>query len=243
MIKGLEVGILVSSSISSRESGRRILQMLLRTAPGYAPDLYNVYEPINLKFDPDDLETVLDLWDWSFLWRHKKPRVLGSVSFGIKRAHNSIRLSMALRAFDLEQTVRLFQEAAAQFGIVLAYIHARTPADIEDIEHYKVHIMPFQCLTTHDLREGLPGLSWAMWFGEPYRELFGDKLLDVPAFEVRETGSGVYVQLTEKITDVDKKREAYLEAQAAAQAHLNNDAFRGNSSGKCRVPEFRVPRP
>lgn len=150
---------------------------------------------------------------------------------------------MSLRAFDSGQTLRLFEALDSQFEIALAYVHTRSSAEVEDIEHYKTHTMPFQCLTTHHLREGLPGLSWAMWLGKPDRELFGDRLLNVPAFSVREIGGGVYVQLTESVTDPGKQRDAYLAAQTAAQQHLDSNAFRDNSSGKCRVPEFQVPRP
>ena len=243
MIKGVKTAILVSSSISSRESGREILKILLDAAPRYSPELFNNYEPINLRFDPDDLAVAVSSWEFPFLWRHKRQRLSGSAWFGIKGAHDAIQISMPLRAFDLAETLCLFEALDAAFGTAIAYIHVTTDSDTDDRENYTRHVKPFQCLTTHGLREGLPGLSWAMWFGQPYRELFGESLLDVPAFSVREIGSGVYVQLTEKITDVDRQREAYLEAQANAQAHLNNDAFRGNPSGKCRVPEFQVPRP
>ena len=243
MIEGVELEMLLASAIENRESGRIVLQSLLASASCYTPERYNNYEPISHIFDPDDLETTLDLWEDPFLWRRRRPRQIGGAHFGNPGIHDFIKISLALRAFDRSATINLFEDIDLKFGIDLAFVHVRTSADIEDIEHYRAHLMPFQCLTTRDLREGLPGLSWAMWFGEPYRELFGDRLLDVPAFAVREIGTGVYVQLTGKITDVDRKRDAYLAAQAAAQKHLNNDAFRGSSSGKCRVPEFRVPRP
>lgn len=242
MIEGVEIGALVTDSIASRESGRYILRALLDVAPQYAPERYNNYEPLKHTFDPGNLEAALDLWD-ELIWRSKKYKLLGMVGFGVKRVHDSVSFSMSLNAFSLAQTLGFFEVLDSRFDIALGYIHVRVSSDIEDKEHYKRHIMPFQSLTTHDLREGLPGHSWAMWFGEPYRELFGDRLLTVPVFSVRQIGGGVYVQLTESVTDPDKQRDKYLAAQAATQQHLDSDAFRGNLSRKCRVPEFRVPRP
>ena len=83
-----------------------------------------------------------------------------------------------------------------------------------------------------------------MWFGPCYRDFFGDeRLLGTPAYSVEQIGNGIYVQLTEQITDTDKNRDAYLAAQAATQDHLGRDAFVGTAEGRCRVPEFVVPNP
>ena len=151
MIKRVDIGILLASSIADRESGRSILETLVDVSPQYAPERFNNYEPIKREFDPMNLEAALKLWEWPFLWRRNRQRLLGSAAFGIKRAHHAVRLSMSLKAFDQAQTTELFEALESRFGVVLAYIHVHTGADIEDRDHYQNHILPFHGLTTHDL--------------------------------------------------------------------------------------------
>ncbi len=239
-VKGVEIGLLLSTSIRDRESGRRFLQLLVSAAPEYAPEKFNDYEPIKFRFDANKVDEALKCWGMSFLWRRIKPGTAGSALVGFQNTHDKINLRLSLKALDVPLVIRLFGAIQQAFGIDLAYVHVRTDADTADIDHYKTHWMPFQTLTTHDLREGIPDLPWATLFGPPYVELFGrDRLLTTPAARVESMGEAVYVQLTDDPSDVAKKREDYLANQHAAKQHLDTDAFRGMSAtGKCRVPEF-----
>jgi hypothetical protein len=238
-VKGIEIGLLVSTSIRDRERGRRFLQLLLAIAPRYAPERFNDHEPIKFMFDPNNINDALRCWGMSFFWRRTKPVTKGGALVGFHNTHDKINLRLTLKSFDLPVIIRLFGAIQESFGIDVAFIHVRTDADTADIQYYKSHWMPFQTLTTHDLREGIPDFPWAMLFGPPYVELFGrERLLATPAARAEPIGEGIYVQLTSEPSDVAKKREEYLAMQRAAKVHLNRDAFRGMSATKCRVPEF-----
>jgi len=238
--KGIEVGILASTSMRGEEAGRRFLQLLIAEAPQYAPERYSDHEPIKLSFDPINLDRALQCWKTSFLWRGKPSSVWGGAYIGFHQVHDSVVLRLPASALDVATLRHLWRVMDHAFGVDLAFIHVRTEVDTTDVEHYKEHLMPFQTLNTHHLRQGLPDFPWAMLFGRPYVELFGrERLLQTSAARVEAIGDGVYIQLTDDPTDVAKKREEYLAVQQATKAYLNSNAFRGMSAnGQYSVPEF-----
>jgi hypothetical protein len=240
MIERVVIGILTLKRIGSKDSVRAILQML---EPSYAPHKYNTYEPIRTVYDKENIDEALEMWgDSMFLWKRTKPKVDGIAGMGYSRAHDGIDLDLSPKAFKYSEVLDLLREMEGSFGINIAYIHASTPAEIEDLDHYATHVSDFsQGLTTHQLREGLPGLCWTTLFGEPYKQLFGDRLSNVPAYSVTDVGGATCIQLTEDIRDVDKKPEEYEAAKKAAIDHLDSDAFRVMGvRRKYRVPEFNL---
>ncbi len=236
--KGVEIGILVSTTFRKKEAGRRFLKLLLAEAPEYAPERYSDHEPIRVPFDRTNLDDALKCWPMSFVWRAKRASIWGGAYSGFHRVHDSVVLRMPASVLDTEVVLRLTRAMQSAFGVDLAFLHVRTDIDTLDTEHYKRHLMPFQTLNTHHLREGLPDMPWAMLFGPPYVELFSrERLVSTPGARIETIGDGVYVQLTGDPSDVAKKRDEYLAAQRAAKEHLDHDAFRGMSREKCRVPE------
>lgn len=239
-VKGITIRTLLSTSVADRESGRLFLQLMLSQAPQYSPEKYNYYEPLNHVFDPDNIDEALACWRDDFLWRRSKPAVAGSAWFGFRNVHDSVSLKVGLKAFDKQAVMRLLASLATTFGIDLAYVHVATDEDVADLDHYRRQLMPLaQGVTTHDLRDGIPDMPWAILFGAPYVELFGrDRMMQTPAHQVEPVGGGIYVQLTSDPADAAKNRDAYLAAQRAAKQHLNSNAFRELTTTSCRVPEF-----
>lgn len=222
-------------------AGARFLEILNRVAPDYSPETYGDREPLKHNFVRDGLERALQCWGTGFLWKRTKPKVTGNAIVGFQRAHDKINLRMALKVLDVDVVQQLFMSIAQSFGIVLAYIHVRTTMDLADPNHYRRHLMPFQSLTTHDLREGIPDFPWAIVFGEPYVQLFGkERLLRTPSAQLTDLGNAVYIQLTENPSDVVSQRSTYSSAQLAAKEHLNAPAFRGD--GAVVVPPFTMDR-
>ncbi len=229
--------------MKSRVSGRDFLNLLLEIAPGYAPVRFNNHEPINKVFDSQNLGPALDIWDWNFLWRGAGSEIQGSV-WAESRIHSSIYFQVSRKVYDLSLIINVITGISSRFLVDIAYIHLHTPNDVDDLNNYKYHLMPFvQSLTTHDLNKGLPDLCWGMYFGPPYRKLFGEKLDSVPAFRMLDDGIGVYIQLTKDIEDVTKNREQYLAAKSSAKQHLDSDAFYvENERRRCGVPNFQLGR-
>lgn len=243
MVKYVYFGVLTPAHIGSHGSGRAFLETLLDSAPNWIPEKYNYFEPVNRSFHPDRLDEALDAWRFSFFWRRKQPTVDGTVLFGGK-AHSSIKIRVGQRAFATDPALKFLRGLRRHFPIDLAYIHVGHDSDSQDRDRYRRHVEPFILgLPTHFLREGLPDVPWAMFFGPPYVELFGrERLLNTPAAHVEELADGIYVQLTPSVTDVAVSRESYLAAQQAAREHLDSNAFVGDASpGEIRVPEFLCP--
>lgn len=238
--KGVEIGVLLETSMRGREGGRRFLETLLAAAPSLSPERYDNHEPIKLPFDAERLDDALAKWGFGFLWRRTNPSVLGRAWTGGPDSHDNVYLTVPLGSLDVETVLRLFSGLARHFGLLLGYVHVRTDEDSKDVEHYAKHIMPFsQGLTTRHLREGLPGVPWGTCFGRRYVEFFGlDRLLGTPAHRVERVDGGVYVQLTETPASVAKDRLSYLKAQRWAQEHLDHDAFLG--AKQCRTPDFSL---
>jgi len=160
---GVEVGILIARSIRKRSAGARFLEVLNLVAPDYSPETYGDREPLKHNFVTDGVERALQCWGMSFLWKRVKPKVTGNAIVGFQQAHDKINLRMGLKVLDVNVVQQLFASVTQSFGIVLAYIHVRTDMDLADLDHYRRHLMPFQSLTTHDLREGIPD-SRGRWF-------------------------------------------------------------------------------
>ena len=229
--------------MKSRTCGKDFLNLLLEIAPQYAPVRFSDHEPVNRIFDSENLGPALDIWDWNFLWRGAGNEIQGSV-WAESRIHSSIYFQVSRKVYDPSLVINLIAGVSSRFLVDIAYIHLHLPSDVDDLNNYKNQLMPFvQSLTTHDLKKGLPDLCWGMYFGPPYRKLFGEKLDSVPAFQKTDDGIGVYIQLTKNIEDVTKNRERYLAAKDAAKQHLDSNAFLvENERRKCGVPTFQLGR-
>jgi hypothetical protein len=127
-----------------------------------------------------------------------------------------------------------------RWGVDLAYVHLGGDDDLADLEFYDRCVAPFgQGLTTHQLGNGLPSLSWAIYFGPPYVQLFGkERLLSAPVASCSEVSDSlIRLQLTEDIVDWARERGAYRSRLASAIEHIGADAFVAEG----RVSAARMP--
>lgn len=240
----IKFGVLIPEFLREDTKRRDFLNILCDSIPDFSPHLYNNCEPLELVFDREKMDEVLELWQWNLLWKSKGGSVRGSV-WTNSTTHNAVYVTIPFSDFQLEPLAVFIEDLDHRFGVDIAYIHSHSPADVADREYFKNHLMPFsRALTTHHLRRGLPGLCWGTFFGMPYRELIGGRLADVPAHSVREVGDTVFLQLTEDVRDPVRDWGAYAAARAAAMAHLGREFFLDStSSSRPRIPEFSsVPR-
>ena len=239
----INIGILIPLDVSDRELGRTFLQDLLEAAPEWAPEMYNYFEPVRRPFDPTKIDDILkEAWGSSFLWRRRRPAVQGSAWTG-GRVRTSVYIKVRQSPFSVDPALRLLTRLQERFVVDLSHVHVVDERDLQDRDEYRLRTLPFvEALTTHDLRRGLPGIAWGMFFGPPYFELFGrERLLGTPAAHVEEMRNGIYVQLTPSVTDVRVDREKYLAAQRAAREHLDSGAFVG-TQGDVKAPQFSFSR-
>lgn len=237
MIRAVEIGILFSSSISSRGAGLRFLESL---PPVFYPKKFNNFEPINKEFNEKTAKAALDLWMEDLLWRPKTPRTCGSFFSGkMRRRHDVVKFDTTAKALGSLDLIDLFGSIDRNFGIDFAYIYIGTDEE-RDLgrEYYFQHMEPYKVLLTDDLQQGLPNLTWVTVFGEPYRELFGNRLESAPAHRVVPLETSVLVQLTEKPESVSKSFSEFQARRKAVQEHLDCNAFRATGTKPFNVPPF-----
>jgi len=65
--------LMTARTLRGREEGKLVLGLWKKHLPGLLPDRFGNYEPIREKFDPDNLDAALNLWEWPFFAVKKKP--------------------------------------------------------------------------------------------------------------------------------------------------------------------------
>jgi len=238
-------GILTGQPMSSEESGRQFLTVLQSIAPDLMPQKYGDTEPIRRQFCFSKIDDALQLWKDVFLWRRKKPKLLGRYWAGTNHGiHDVVYISIESCQLDIQLLINVLFEESRAFNATIGYIHKTYNEEKNDLEFYKKSVMPFnQGLTTYDLRKGLPGICWAMFFGEPYITLFGrELLLTSPAFKTKELSNGIYLQLTDNIDVSEKEYVEFNSIRNEVIRHLNNSAFAYLGDTEKRIPEFRIGR-
>lgn len=237
MIEAIEIGVLPSTPLSNTASGAAFLEVLPQ---GLFPNKFNDCEPINRSFQADGSEFA-EVWSAGVLWRAARPRTRGHYLPSLDSSdHDLIVISTTKSVLESVCLPEYFERVDALAGVDFGYVHARVSGDDDDVRYYMEHLEPFsQGVLTEDLSKGLPNLPWAVVLGPPYREIFGDRLDSAPAFSVRELGNGAtYLQLTEDVSDVDRKRDAVRAAREAVQAHLGCNAFREGGHAPLNIPTF-----
>lgn len=226
----------------SKSDGTRIIQMICDLLPELTPEFYNSCEPINKKFSPDELGTVLEDWGSSFLWKRKKPSTFGMVTFGSAHPsrpfHTSLMLEAKPEIVDSKRLAHFIQEFSNTFKPDIGLIHV-----FPKIERGKSQ--PVLNISSFILKESLPTLYWATVFGAPYVKLFGkQRLLTTPAAVVKELSDDlVYIQLTDDLMDNRKQPEQVEFARVAAKKHLDSNVFFDPQQSPGYVystPEFHI---
>jgi hypothetical protein len=245
----VNIGFLTPYSLTSKKVGRRFFTLISDLLPNLLPEQYNNYEPINKKFSLEKIEEVLESWENPFLWKRRKPKVLGMTWMKGNNVHPSTYIDInctntEFQSIDAEKWVNLFQQVSLFTKVDFSYLHLFTQTEF-DMENYDAS-MPFrQGISTHQLRKYLPNLTWATVFGAPYVELFGrEKVLSAPAFLVQEMHENIfYVQLSENFSDFKSQYQEINTTRQAVKKHLGVNAFfdpEASESQIYKVPSFSL---
>lgn len=255
--------LLTARSLGSHKDGHLILNLWKKHLPGLLPDRIGNYEPIREKFDPDNLEAALALWQDPFLAVKKKPKMYSSVwmRMGPWPPRASWLIKADCNSVNQEALCNLLREAPNALEADFACAHFMNAPEIErglvngtvsfvskrGEEAFKLErrVLEFAfLLSSQELERCIPELYWATVFGPPYVEMFGrERLLSAPAYKVEALGPDrVLVQLSERLDDLEKRWDEVEKVRIAVKNHLGADAFfqpDADSSFRYRVPEFK----
>src|SRR5271166_6250464 len=84
------MGLVSPLALNQREDGLVVLNLWKNYLPSLLPDRYGNWEPENRLFDPNDLDTAADAWDWPFLAKSKVTRMQSSAWPKRKKAAEGI---------------------------------------------------------------------------------------------------------------------------------------------------------
>ena len=225
----------------SKSEGKRMLLMICDLLPELMPEFYNTYEPVNKRFDPVRIETALEDWHFSFLWKRKKPSITGWMSLGTAQRERPFHTYLVIRAkpgiVDSTKLARFVQEFSKVFRADLALVHVLTKPEVESKRLFG--------LSTLILKESLPNLYWLTVFGHPYVKLFSkQRLLATPAAVVEELADDlICIQLTDDLMDNRDQSERVEVARQTAIKNLNSNVFWDPQLSPNHVyckPEFRI---
>jgi len=228
------LNILTPSCLKRKDEGKRILQEWVLRSSHYAPERYGSYEPIRLSFDPLNIDAALAEWDFSFLVTRRKPRMLGTVFMGNSRGttHGWINIACEYKPELFSELMQFFVKVSVDFETDFAFMHL-VPARHE------------LTITTHQLRQGIPDLSWLTVFGTPYVSLFGrERIRSSPNAFIEELAHDLFsLRLSDDIRDVGNKPEEFFSRAQEIKRHLNNNAFFENDLALdyvYTVPTFQI---
>src|SRR5579863_3351686 len=97
-MRDLIIEFFVPHADKSKSEGKRILQMVCDLLPEVMPEFYNTYEPVNKKFDALRIDTALEEWHFSFLWKRKKPSITGWMALGTAQRQRPTHTHLLIRA-------------------------------------------------------------------------------------------------------------------------------------------------
>ncbi len=200
-----------------------MLRMLSEQLPDLEPEMYGSHQPINKPFNRANPDVALEEWEFSFLWKRKRPAVYGAMFHGSAQLERPFHTTFTVRTkpqnVDASRLIHFTQRFAEKFHVDLGLIHVLTKPEVESKRRFGV--------STFTLNNSLPNLYWATVFGTPYVNLFGrNRLLSTPAAVVKTlTNDTIYIQLTDDLMDTHKNVIDVETARRGAKAHLNTNAF------------------
>jgi len=240
------------------------VQAFCDSLPQISPEKWGWWEPLNREFNATDLRmlvpenAVCETVNWR---RGKRPKAEGV--FGTRWTSKSPKVCDTHACIGF--TTELGQVEQAALVDYLKYASVRSRADLAFLDTltdpYRAFAVasgsaPFGerfMLVTHVLRHWLPDIFWATVFGPPYVRLFGkERLLTAPASVVEELGpETIYLQLSERVTDVVDDWDNIQSRRERIKAHLQKDAFfvsdraydrlqRGPEGDVFAVPQFEL---
>lgn len=237
---------------SRPEKAEQFLQMLISEDDIFLPEKYDNREPERFSFDAADITRAVEIWTgptaWLLLKRRKPFHMTTTVEWVYKeqRRFNEIRGSVDARVFEHEEGVGKFLRFAKRVWIwgeaTHGYVCHESDWNAKNRFGRPTRVSSGRLVWTGgvDLRQGLPGIYWANFFGPQYVDFFGSqKLPSVPAYHKEKLPDGGFVILTAR-SPLDFGTPAVHALEQAVVDHLGRDAFfqKDNPEKQCRTPIF-----
>tara|TARA_B100000745_G_scaffold258672_1_gene181906 strand:- start:200 stop:1471 length:1272 start_codon:yes stop_codon:yes gene_type:complete len=222
-------------------------QFLAENFPILLPVKYDNVEPMRQPFQLDDLQKISSMWHNGVFWKGTKPTSDGIYMSGRHyEVHDSLSLVVSGKKLKEKDYLDIISGIVSN-GFKSVDIGCVNMKDIRDFEHdrekyFQTSMVINEALTTHDLKNGIPGLAWLTYFGKSYVELFGkEKLLSAPVYKTWECANGVFLQVTPGLYTKDEDYQELQEIKERAIEHLGRNAFAYYGDGSI-IPEFKFER-
>ncbi len=229
------LNILTPCSFASKTDGKTVLLFVATAYPELAPQKYNYVAPLKLDFNINQIDAVVARWEDGLFWKRKNPDLQGQLWRSWRPdLHSSLVVELESGDPEKLRMDRLLGDASNLLGAHFAFMHVLNPAEIIQTRMNGTIgcLNPakqeyYLSVTSHDLKRYVPNLYWATVFGEPYVDLVGrERMLSSPAPIVKELPyGGIYIQLSDSISDMLKAYERLDAIRQNVKMHLGNNIF------------------
>ena len=206
-----------------REFGERYLKVFFDEFPGLKPQTVNYTEPINKPVET--IEDALEYWgQLTFYWRRKNaPRTYGSVSESGNFGSDGVRLKC-----DWKSTIdwfSLFKRLVETTNSNAAYLHLFCDHELQPVTFGSPNHDFRLGAAGAALRNGIPGIGWANYFGSDYAKEVDPALLRKNGFEVEPFENGYIFKVSPDITDVKTDYEAFDKRRQLLRSLFRQEVF------------------
>ena len=250
MKEEIYIQLLTPLPLTSRDEGKRVLELWETFLPSYLPDSCGNYEPIDQPFDLHHRDAILDHWKWPFLAKKEKPRMESSIWMrkGGMVQHAAWKFVFRFGETDVRTLAGFVEAAAKELEVDFGCLTMLTQSEIAAGRHNGT-VMPLDRkgtrfnfgITSQDVQRCIPDVYWLTIFGQPYVKMFGkDKLLCAPAHRVEAVSDAlVLVQLTPTLEDTRNEEAAFATAKGKLKSFLGETAFYDSARhGMNMLPNF-----
>lgn len=224
-----------TNRILNQEEYYAFVQMMCRGFPELVPEKYNYYEPIKLVFDRLQFSSKDVGNGTTFLWKRKKPALLGQRSVGVPRdPYDSTSIHIEQKVVNTDRMLLFLKDAAASLSTVAAFFQVFNEQEaLRSKDHWL--LIGYNPAKAHaawlcplwKLKRGLPDLTWATVLGPPFVDHLGrDRILSSPAYKVEPVGKErILIQLAATAEEMDRDWDAYNARREAVIDHLGRENF------------------
>lgn len=225
----------------------RIAQLiqLLDSHSTFRPNKWAPYEPARYRFDVKDTPKMQERWSkyTGFDLTQDSPKVDITLVRSVNPARtNWLAVHIEASYFQTTNDTNRFLAFASELAIWSDVSHRY---GCHELEFQQTNVLPHPTLINDklittggmDLRNCLPGVYWANFFGSHYVEWFGrERFHDLACYEQHTlSNGGITIVLTAHSPLAHNKAEQF---KSATRQHLGTDAFFdvNNPTRPCRSP-------
>jgi len=232
---------------------QELINILIQEDDFLLPQRYDSREPERYVFEVNNLAKLFEIWASDTAWlslKRRKPHLwwmlIQNWRYREHKRFNQIMSGFDERYFAKEYNVVRILSCAKRLYVWgnMTYGYICHEQDWGEKNYFGIptRVASGKTVSTGglDLREGLPGIYWANFFGPLYVEFFGrEKFLSAPAYFKEELPDGGFLLLTAP-SPLDYGRPEVRALEEALMDHLGRDAFfeKARPDKLCRVPQF-----